>query len=340
MSTTTRTSEVYSSVKTGWQLGAPLYVPALHPDLLKIANAEKIPLIKSMIICTEDAVAEKDLLQSIANLKHFLPLIQRIESRYRFIRVRNPETLKRILDLPGIENIDGFVLPKFDLSNSDAYHSILFNTRFRIMPTLETIDVFNPAAMRDLALTLAASTLKNNIVLLRIGGNDLLNLIGMRRPRGVSLYETPLAHVIAQLVTTFKPLGFPLSAPVYEYLDDTETLDREIRADLAYGLIGKTAIHPTQIPMIQRHYRVAKMEYEQALDILNTDSPAVFKRHQAMCEISTHTNWARQIVARYDYFGLDDPDRCQTEKSAQHSSIERNLLKNADTFSIFAPYAN
>lgn len=293
----------------GWQLGAPLYVPVLHPDLLKIANAEKIPFIKSMIICTEDAVAEKDLAQSMLNLERFLPLIERVESRFRFIRVRNPQILKRILDLPGIEKIDGFVLPKFDLNNFQAYHESLTNTQFRIMPTLETVDVFNPAAMRELAMTLVNSSLKNNIPLLRIGGNDLLNLIGMRRPRGVSLYETPIAHVIAQLVTTFKPLGFSLSAPVYEYLDDTETLDREIRSDMAHGLVGKTAIHPTQIPMIQRHYRVSEMDYEEAQDILNTESPAVFKRHQAMCEVSTHINWARQIIDRYDCYGLNGSDR-------------------------------
>lgn len=305
----TQSSREYSSQQTGWQLGAPLYVPALHPDLLKIANAEKIPFIKSMIICTEDAIAEKDLAQSLRNLKHFLPLIQSVESRYRFIRVRNPEILKRILDLPSIENIDGFVLPKFDLSNFAAYHDILIGTRFRVMPTLETVDVFNPCAMRELALTLLGSALNSNIALLRIGGNDLLNLIGMRRPRGLSLYETPIAHVIAQLVTLFKPLGFSLSAPVYEYLDDTETLDREIRSDMAHGLIGKTAIHPAQISMIQGHYRVSPRDYEQALDILNADSPAVFKRHQSMCEVSTHINWARQIVARYDCYGFDDSDR-------------------------------
>ena len=31
----------------GWAFGAPLYVPAMHRELLKIANAEKIPQLKS-----------------------------------------------------------------------------------------------------------------------------------------------------------------------------------------------------------------------------------------------------------------------------------------------------
>src|SRR5690606_29849263 len=98
--------------------------------------------------------------------------------------------------------------------------------------------------------------MKARMILIRIGGNDLLNLLGLRRPRGMTLYETPLSGVISQLVTTYKPLGFSLSAPVFEYLADKATLDREIRLDMAHGLVGKTAIHPNQIPMIERHYAV------------------------------------------------------------------------------------
>jgi citrate lyase beta subunit len=287
----------------GWELGASLYVPALHPDLLKIGNAEKIPYIKSMIICTEDAVAERDVEQSIQNLRKFLPFINSMGSRYRFIRPRNPDVLKRILDLPGIEKMDGFVLPKFDQSNRNAYLDELRGTRFKVMPTLETADVFNQDAMQTLALSLAEDTIKPQLSLIRIGGNDLLSLLGLRRPRGMTLYETPLGSVISQLVTTFKPLGFALSAPVYEYLADSDTLSREIVLDLAHGLTTKTAIHPSQIPVIEKHYSVSCEDHEAALAILDKAMPAVFKLHNAMCEGATHSNWAQQIVARYHCYG-------------------------------------
>lgn len=290
---------------SGWALGAPLYVPAMHPDLLKIANAEKISFIRTMIICTEDAIAEKDVELSIRNLRNFLPLISAIDDKRRFIRPRNPEVLKRILDLPGIDKIDGFVLPKFNQANRDQYLDALRDTPFLLMPTLETADVFDPRAMRELAVSLSADAIKSRIILLRIGGNDLLNLLGMRRPRGFTLYETPLSGVIGQLVTIYKPLGFSLSAPVYEYLNDQEMLDREIRLDMAHGLVGKTAIHPDQIPMIERHYSVSREDHEMALSILNHDMPAVFRMHDAMCEVSTHSNWARQILQRYHCYGLD-----------------------------------
>ncbi|MDT8406025.1 MAG: HpcH/HpaI aldolase/citrate lyase family protein [Methylococcales bacterium] len=292
------------SLMQAWALGASLYVPALHPDLVKIANAEKVPQIKSMIICTEDAVAEQDVERCIESLAHFLPLIQRIDSRYRFIRVRNPTVLRRVLALPGIDNLDGFVLPKFDSRQMPAYFELLQETSYSIMPTLETAAVFDAVAMRRLARQLARSSLRERIPVLRIGGNDLLNLLRIRRPRGLTWYETPIAAVIAQLVTTFIPSGFTLSAPVYDYLNDEQTLAREIGMDLAHGLVGKTAIHPTQIALIQQHYAVSEPDYQDAQALLSIDSPAVFKQNDAMCETATHIHWARQILCRHAHYGL------------------------------------
>jgi citrate lyase beta subunit len=158
--------------------------------------------------------------------------------------------------------------------------------------------------MRELALSLAEDPIRFQILLIRIGGNDLLNLLGIRRSRGVTLYETPLAGVISQLITIFRPLGFSLSAPVYEYLADSYTLDHEIRLDMTHGLIGKTAIHPSQIAMIEKHYAVSESDYQEALSILSVESPAVFKMNDAMCEVATHANWAMQILKRHDCYGL------------------------------------
>jgi citrate lyase beta subunit len=291
---------------SGWVFGAPLYVPALHPELLKIANAEKIPFLKSMIICTEDAVAEKDVELSIQHLHSALPLMRRLTGRYRFIRPRNPKILQRMLNLPGIENIHGFVLPKFNHGNSEKYLRLLRDTDFLIMPTLETADVFDQSAARDMATLLNEDAIKPQVALVRIGGNDLLNLLGVRRMRGLTIYESPLSGLISQLAMLYKPLGFSLSAPVYEYLADSDTLDREIRLDIAHGLTGKTAIHPFQIPLIEKHYAVSREDHEAALSILDKNRPAVFKMHEAMCEVTTHSNWARQILYRYDCYGYDD----------------------------------
>lgn len=291
---------------SGWAFGSPLYVPALHPELLKIANAEKIPFLRSMIICTEDAIAEKDVERSIEQLRRILPVMREQTKLYRFIRPRNPEVLKIILELPGIHNIDGFVLPKFSFANSEQFLGLLSKTNFLIMPTLETADVFDPSAAKEMALSLNEHPLRSQMELIRIGGNDLLNLLGVRRMRGLTIYESPLSGLISQLVTIYKPLGFSLAAPVYEYLKDSQTLDKEIRLDLAHGLTGKTAIHPFQIPLIEKNYAVSREDYEAAVLILDKNQPAVFKMHEAMCEVTTHSNWARQILYRFECYGYDD----------------------------------
>lgn len=295
-----------------WCLGASLYMPAHRIDLMDCANGEKLQSLRSMIFCTEDAVSHTEVDSSLRHLGLCLQGFRDTPTRFRFIRARNPEVLARLLDLPGIEKIDGFVLPKFNQTSFHAYFDRLQGTSFKVMPTLETSDVFDPGAMRELRQALSQDAVFARILMLRIGGNDLMNLLGIRRPRAMTLYETPLGHVIAQLVTAFKPYGFTLAAPVFEYLDDIATLQKEIRLDLAHGLVGKTAIHPTQVPVIEAMYSVDTEDYEMALRLIQSSSPAVFKMHGAMCEVATHRQWGRDILDRRLCYG-DKPSRALPE---------------------------
>jgi citrate lyase beta subunit len=289
-----------------WHLGAPLYMPAHRLDLLDIANGDKLPFVRAMIFCTEDAITKTELESSLRHLSLCLQGFKTIPERYRFIRARNPQTLARLLDLPAINNIDGFVLPKFSVNNFNAYFDLIKGTDFKVMPTLETRDVFDNQAMRELQQALSAKEIINNVLMLRIGGNDLMNLLGMRRPRGLTLYDTPLNLVISQLATIFKPFGFHLSAPVFEYLNDITTLEKEIALDLAHGLTGKTAIHPEQIKLIERCYAVENKDYEMAVKLCEKDAPAVFKMYDAMCEVATHKQWAQTILHRHYCYGIKE----------------------------------
>jgi citrate lyase beta subunit len=286
-----------------WCLGASLYMPAHRLDLMDCANGEKLESVRSMIFCTEDAVSHAELNSSLRHLGLCLQGFRDTPNRFRFIRARNPEILARLLDLPDIEKIDGFVLPKFNESNFHAYFDQLQDTSFKVMPTLETRDVFDIGAMNALRQGLLQHDIFSRILMLRIGGNDLMNLLGIRRPRNMTLYETPLGHAIAQLVMIFKPYGFSLAAPVFEYLEDAVTLQKEIQLDLAHGLIGKTAIHPSQVPVIEAMYGVNNEDYEMALALNQSASPAVFRMHGAMCEVETHKQWGRDIIDRRQRYG-------------------------------------
>ncbi len=277
--------------------GAALYVPATHKDLRAIAAGQKLADARNLIFCLEDSVADHDLNGAYANLAAALREINRPAGASRFIRPRSPESLLMLLSMPGIEGIDGFVLPKFSAANAEAYLGPLSASRFVVMPTLETIDVFEEHAMRSLCQSLRL-TQRTPIAAIRIGGNDLLSLIGMRRPRGMTIYDTPIGDVISSLVRVFKPKGFQLTAPVFEYFDDEHTLAQELRRDLAHGLCGKTAIHPCQIDIIERSYRVSEEDVSVARKMLDQKSAGVFKMNGAMCEPATHSSWAVEILAR------------------------------------------
>ena len=166
-----------------WMLGAPLYMPGNRRDLIEIANGEKFPMLRSMIFCTEDAVSDSELESCIRHVGLCLQGFHDSTHRFRFIRARSPEVLARLLDLSAIEKIDGFVLPKFTEDVFDAYFDLLKGTTFKVMPTLETKEVFDFNAMSQLRQGLLQAEIAERIIMLRIGGNDLMNLLGIRRTR-------------------------------------------------------------------------------------------------------------------------------------------------------------
>ena len=285
-------------------LGASLYVPATRPDLTAIAGGRKLPALRSVIFCTEDAVHERDLEQALAHLAALLPVLEP-GPLLRFIRPRNPAVLRRLLRMEGIERVQGFALPKFGPNSMGEWLKVWDDNRgHALLPILETAEVFDRRRMELLRDRLEASGLRERMPCLRIGGNDLLNLLGIRRARGATVYDTPLRGVIADLVCIFHPAGYPLSAPVFEHLDTPEVLEREVKADLQHGLVGKTAIHPGQIPVIEALYRVSHDDYEMATAVLAADAAAVFELHDTFCEPATHRRWATAVLERARIFGV------------------------------------
>ncbi len=286
-------------------MGASLYVPANHKYLLDIANGDKLPGVRSLIFCTEDAVADRELSWALFNLAVVLENMRTDVAAERFVRVRNPEVLARVLAMKGAHKLAGFVIPKATRHNLESYVKLVRGTDHMLMPTLETAEVFSESEMEAFRELLQSPGIRNRILALRIGGNDLLALLGLRRPRGMTIYRTPLGPAIARLVTIFRPYGFALTAPVFEHLDLPELMDQEVQEDLAYGMVGKTAIHPTQVAPIEAHYKVKPQDLEAARAILDPNSPAVFKLHESMCEVATHRAWAERMVAQSHLFGSD-----------------------------------
>jgi len=279
-------------------------MPAIRRDLAAHANGEKLPFLRSMIFCTEDAVRLDQLDEALQNLKDVLPLF-RPTSALRFIRVRNPQVMGEVLRMPGIENVDGFVLPKATRKNIGRYLELLSrNDGFVLMPTLEDADVFIPSEMVKFRNLLLKQGARGRILSLRIGGSDLLHQLKVRRSPRRSVYDTALGGAIAMLAGIFIPHGFNLSAPVFEGLAFPKVLAEEVERDLLHGLFGKTAVHPDQIAQIERAYQVEPKDYEMASLMLEQAAPAVFRMHDTMCEAATHSHWAQAILDRARIYGI------------------------------------
>lgn len=304
------------SAVSPWQLGATLYVPALYPQLVDMALGHKYTNLTSMVVCLEDAVCPANDPQAIQATQYMaqalsacLPLYPQSASirPLTFVRPRHPAMLKELCEnAPKLASaITGWVLPKFNLESLESWWDVLQHTpaELYVMPTLETKDVFDVAKMTELANVLDTHPIRERILALRIGGNDLLSVLSLRRDCNITAYEGPLGYVLGMLTAVFATRGYALTSPVFEHIGEHDTLKKELASDRAYGFVGKTAIHPDQVDLINTAFRVTPSELRQANSILSSNL-AVFKQDNSMCEPATHTNWANNVHERSQVTGV------------------------------------
>jgi len=278
------------------ELGASLYVPATHKSLEQVL-ALGCHDARSIILCTEDSVAPNAVAWAVHRLIKALKAAPEEVPFLRFVRPRNPFVLRQLLEsTEALSRIDGLVIPKFDDAAMPAWREVLdLNPTLAIMPTLETPSLFREKT--TIATLKAVEALGNPIIALRIGANDLLGAIGLKRQPGQTIYDTPLRSTIERLITIFRPAGFELAAPVCDLIGEPDTLSREVAQDIAWGFYAKTCVHPAQLALVEEHFAQAiARQKRQAYDLLNS-SDAVFKDNGQMMEANCHTHWAKRIAS-------------------------------------------
>lgn len=289
------------------EFGASLYLPATRPDLKEVGRGEKIPDLRSVIFCTEDAIAENEVPRALENLATALRAFAAQDSPtapLRLVRPRNPDILEKIVRMEGVQSLRGFVLPKFTLDNMNTWLQLLQeHPHFICMPTLETEEALDAEAMRRLRDALLASPQRRQVAVLRIGGLDILNLLGIRRHCSRTIYDTALRHCLQQLAGIFIPSGFVLSAPVFECMGHHDILKAEVELDMLNGFFLKSAVHPEQVSVLHEAYKVERMDLEVAQALLDPARPAVFRMDDRMCEKATHAKWARRILRQAELYG-------------------------------------
>lgn len=289
-------------------LGATMYMPVIQDDAMNCITGRKYPNLRSMVLCLEDALHEKDVDQGMARLQEILVLLLKDIKRDEnaplvFIRPRDLEMARKIVRMRGVNQIDGFVAPKVRPGEVQQWITLLNGTNLRLMPTLETAEAFDVDAMKSLCNEMLECD-PSRILAVRFGGNDLMSCLGVRRQRGLTLYEGPLNYVMSMLLAVFGTKGFALTSPVFDDITDKEGLIKELERDVHFGFVGKTAIHPDQIDVIHRAFSVPHDHVMAADKILEKDAKAVFKFEGSMLEPATHTNWAERVKGRVNHYGV------------------------------------
>ncbi|OQX57167.1 MAG: hypothetical protein B5M52_07940 [Helicobacteraceae bacterium 4484_230] len=284
------------------QLGGTLFVPATHKHLKTIAQGSKFTTLRSVVLDLEDGIGKNEVAAGIEQIKTLLPTLQN-GTLLRFIRPRNPDMLRQLLHLNGIDAIDGFIFPKFGLDNAEEYLLIIGQQKqkYCFMPSIEGKELFDTAQqvkLRDLLLPY-----KESIPAVRFGAEDMFRQLGLRRKCEVPLYDMAApSFVIGSLLATFKSSGFDLAAPVYGCYKDHTGFTREAKRDLLEGLVSKTIIHPDQIDLLESAYMVDKQELNAARELI-ASIDAVFGQSGKMAERTTQSPWAKTVLERAKIYG-------------------------------------
>jgi len=109
------------------------------------------------------------------------------------------------------------------------------------------------------ALAIAAEP---RVKYLALGGIDL------QKDLGVDSGDTPLQYVRSHLVVATRAAGLePPIDSVYPYLQDSEGLRRQACHSRSLGFFGKSAIHPSQLPVIHAAFSPREDELRWAREV-------------------------------------------------------------------------
>lgn len=317
------------NIEEKYSVGALLYSPALNGKTAKTVMSGDLGNRYSMALCLEDTVsadsvevAEQLLRETVRKIhegsqheEFFVPKL--------FIRVRNPEQMIRVFESirPYQGILTGFIFPKYTVSNAQAYNEALLRVneaashRIYMMPILESKDIVDFRTRLEVlgAIKDKVDSMGELVLNVRVGGNDFSNEFAARRHYDETIYDIlPIGQLLGDILTVFSR-DYVVSGPVWEFFasenDEWEVgMRRELRLDKLNGFIGKTVIHPKQIPVVNDMLRVSVKDYEDAKTILNWDDSGlqVGKSYggERMNEVKTNYNWAKKVMTLSRIYGI------------------------------------
>lgn len=286
------------------ELGATLFIPAIHKSIEKIIARDKYPNLKSVVIDMEDAITDDNLMYAIKSVKKLLVSFKK-NNLLVFIRPRDVSILKKLLTFKNINKIDGFVLPKFSLNNAQEYLKLLEGSLHFIMPSIEGEELFYTNKLTKLKDMLVKY--KHKIILVRFGLEDMLRQLSMSRTSKDSIFDISVtSNILGNFLAIFKTAGFGVSGGVYPYFNDEIGFIKDVKRDLKEGLFSKTIIHPSQIELTHEVYKVTQIEFDEANALLSSLEAIINLDTNKMGEVATMKPYASLIMQRKKIYGVRD----------------------------------
>lgn len=312
-----------------YSVGALMYSPALNNKVAESVIKGKFDTPYSLALCLEDTVAddsvelaEEQVKKTVSGIykaslsgKFYLPKI--------FIRVRNADQMIRVYDSLGdaAKVLTGFIFPKYTVSNADSYNDAIKGLNknsdhiIYMMPILESRDIADYTTRSGTLIKIKEKidSVKEYVLNVRVGGNDFSNVFAARRHYDETIYDIlPISQLFGEILTVFSK-DYVVSGPVWEFFssdnDEWKTgLENELKMDKLNGFVGKTAIHPKQISVINDSLKVSNKDYQDAKEILDWDKDGLMVGKsfagERMNEVKTHVNWAYKTIVLAQIYGV------------------------------------
>jgi citrate lyase beta subunit len=255
-----------------WRLSAvaflmrsKLFVPASRPELFAKALAGEADAISFDL---EDAVQESRKIEARSTLQAFLKERHRepggkvIIVRVNGLRTPHFEADVAAVTWPGVDLIN---LPKPESADAiRAAATVLARYEAERGITRPIGILANIESPRGLRLAAEIATADARVAGLQLGLGDLFEPSGIDRKDAQAVHSVQLAVRIAAAEA-----GRWACDTVYAAVSDPEGFTREAEAAHRLGHVGKSCIHPTQVPLANAVFRPSDAEIAAATRVVD-----------------------------------------------------------------------
>ena len=313
-----------NQIITGYDVGALMYSPAnAHTNIVDALQQERYPRPFSLAFCLEDTVREEAVEEAERMLYHTLSQFAAAAREEAlclppvFVRVRSPQQMETLAEVFSVFGglLTGFILPKFFTENCGAYlrtiREIGREGDYCYMPILEAPAMIDLSRRYD-GLAQVRDRLEevsDRILNIRVGGNDLCHVFGLRRHVGETIYDLrPVAALLTDIVATFAP-RYVVSGPVWGRLGGGPAAGDP--AGPAVRLRGQDSDPPQSDLGGQRlpeglRCRLPGRGTDPGLGPRQPQSVSSSAGAVRMNEYNTHSRWAERTLQLARIYGVKD----------------------------------